>query len=100
MKQVLLLASLAILAACASGAGRNTSQRFDWRCAGGHAFSVRFNAQNKAEVFAGGHLYDLPVATSGSGARYSNGRVEYWEHQGEAMLNGAFGGPYQHCHSH
>jgi hypothetical protein len=25
--------------------------------------------------------------------------VEYWEHQGEATLNGARGGPYTHCRS-
>ena len=50
-----------------------------------------------AEVFAGGQVYRLPQAQSGSGARYSNGSVEYWEHQGQATLTGAQGGPYANC---
>jgi len=57
---------------------------------------VRFDG-DAAEVFAGGQLYNLPVAQSGSGARYSNGAVEYREHQGQATLNGAVGGPYTNC---
>jgi membrane-bound inhibitor of C-type lysozyme len=32
-----------------------------------------------------------------SGARYSDGAVEYWEHGGGATLNGARGGPYNNC---
>lgn len=94
MKKLILGAALLALAACASGA--TGGPRTDWRCNGGAAFSVRFDS-NSAEVFAGGQLYNLPVAQSGSGARYSNGSVEYWEHQGEATLNGAVGGPYTNC---
>jgi membrane-bound inhibitor of C-type lysozyme len=95
MKKLLALAAFATLAACAS-APTGASGRTDWRCDGGAAFSVRFSGET-AEVFAGGQVYRLPVAQSGSGARYSNGAVEYWEHQGEATLNGAQGGPYSNC---
>jgi membrane-bound inhibitor of C-type lysozyme len=31
--------------------------------------------------------------------RYTSGQVEYWEHGGEAILNGASGGPYNNCRS-
>ena len=64
---------------------------------GGAAFSARINAQGAAEVFAGGQVYTLPGVVAGSGTRYTNGAVEYWEHGGEATLNGAQGGPYTGC---
>ncbi|HET9231966.1 MAG TPA: MliC family protein [Vitreimonas sp.] len=94
MKKILSLAALVVLCAC--GTTQSSGPMAQWRCDGGAAFSVRFEGE-AAEVFAGGQLYNLPVAQSGSGARYSNGTVEYWEHQGEATLNGAQGGPYTNC---
>jgi membrane-bound inhibitor of C-type lysozyme len=54
--------------------------------------------EGHAQVFAGGQVYDLPGVVAGSGTRYTNGAVEYWEHGNEAMLNGAAGGPYNNCH--
>jgi membrane-bound inhibitor of C-type lysozyme len=95
MKKLALAASLLALAACGTVAAPG-GPRADWRCDGGAAFSVRFEA-NTAEVFAAGRTYSLPIAQSGSGARYSDGAVEYWEHQGQATLNGALGGPYANC---
>lgn len=95
MKKLLLLTALATLAACGTTTP-SSAGRTDWRCDGGAAFSVRFNGGG-AEVFAGGQTYTLAAAQSGSGARYSNGTVEFWEHQGGATLNGAHGGPYTNC---
>jgi len=89
--------ALVLLAgACASSpyAGK---ERHDWSCEGGKAFSVRFDGQGSAEVFAGGQIYQLPQTAAASGTRYSNGAVDYQEHQGEAGLTGAFGGPYANC---
>lgn len=97
MKKLFVLAAIAALAACGTTQGAG-GPRTDWRCDGGAAFSVRFG-NDAAEVFAGGQLYTLPAAVSASGARYSNGAVEYWEHQGTARLNGAAGGPYNNCHA-
>jgi membrane-bound inhibitor of C-type lysozyme len=97
MKTPTALAAFALLAACTSGP--SGGPQVVWRCDGGAAFSVRYNDRGAAEVFAGGRTYTLPAARSGSGARYSDGTVEYWEHQGEARLNGAFGGPYNNCRS-
>lgn len=96
MKKLLILAAALALAACGTTQQRAGGPRTDWRCDGGAAFSVRFS-DSAAEVFAGGRVYTLAIAQSGSGARYSNGTVEYWEHQGEARLNGAAGGPYTNC---
>jgi membrane-bound inhibitor of C-type lysozyme len=95
MKTLLATAALLALAACASTTG--ASGRVDWRCDGGAAFSARINGAGAAEVFAGGQVYTLPGVAAGSGTRYTNGAVEYWEHGGEAMLNGAHGGPYTNC---
>ena len=96
MKKLLLAAALAALAGCATSTGP-AGPRMDWRCDGGAAFSARITSDGAA-VFAGGQLYNLPHVQAGSGARYSNGSVEYWERGGEASLNGAHGGPYANCH--
>lgn len=86
-----------VLASCAATGPSGPTDRVDWRCSGGAAFSARINAQGAAEVFAGGQVYTLPGVVAGSGTRYTNGAVEYWEHGGEATLNGAQGGPYTGC---
>jgi membrane-bound inhibitor of C-type lysozyme len=96
MNKILLAAALLSLSACATGAG-NVGDRMDWRCSGGAAFSARIKTDATAEVFAGGQLYRLPHVEAASGAKYSNGAVEYWEHGGGATLTGAPGGPYTNC---
>jgi len=94
----LALAALLLAAACTTTGGPSSSARIDWSCDHGAAFSMRLKDNGHAEVFAGGQLYDLPGVVAGSGTRYTNGSVEYWEHGSEAMLNGAAGGPYTQCH--
>jgi membrane-bound inhibitor of C-type lysozyme len=97
MKKLLLATALLSLAACATTPTGSMGPRMDWRCDGGAAFSARINASGAAEVFAGGQTYTLPHVAAASGAKYSNGRVEYWERGGEATLSGAHGGPYNNC---
>jgi len=96
MKKLVLAAALLTLAACAT-ATTPGGPRADWRCDGGAAFSMRLTGAGNAEVFAGGQVYNLPGVVAGSGTRYTNGSVEYWEHGNEAFLNGARGGPYANC---
>jgi membrane-bound inhibitor of C-type lysozyme len=96
----LALAAFLFLSACATGlspGGASDTGRLDWRCDNHAAFSMRLMADGHAKVFAGGQVYDLPGVAAGSGTRYTNGSVEYWEHGNEAMLNGAAGGPYNNC---
>lgn len=81
------------LSACATTVGG----RMDWTCDGGAAFSVRIKSTGRAEVFAGGQVYNLPHVEAASGARYSDGTVEYWERAGQATLTGARAGPYNNC---
>jgi membrane-bound inhibitor of C-type lysozyme len=93
MKTLAALTVCVALVGCASMGG---GPRVDWRCDGGAAFSARMSSRS-AEVFAGGQVYTLRAVESASGARFSDGSVEFWEHQGEATLNGARGGPYTNC---
>jgi membrane-bound inhibitor of C-type lysozyme len=100
-KSLIVIGVLFALAGCAAPQTSTVSdvaagQTWIWRCDNG----VSFTTQNTSEgntVVAAGRTYRLPSVISGSGARYSDGRVEFWEHGGEAMLNGAAGGPYQNC---
>ena len=95
MKKILSLAAL--IALCACGTTQSGGPLAEWRCDGGAAFSARIDNDGHANVFAGGQVYNLPGVQAGSGTRYTNGTVEYWEHGNEAMLNGAHGGPYTNC---
>ncbi len=97
MKLVFAAAALLTLSACATSAPASDPNLHQFTCDGDAAFSVRYPSSGAASIFAAGRTYDLPSAVSGSGARYSNGQVEFWEHQGGATLNGAFGGPYNNC---
>jgi len=97
MRQLLVLAYVAALAACSTPSGGAASGQIQWRCDSGAAFSMHLTNEGNAEVFAGGQTYSLPGVPAGSGTRYTNGAVEYWEHGGQAMLNGAAGGPYTNC---
>lgn len=56
---------------------------------GGKKFTIQYNDDtSKAEVIFDGKKYELNVAISGSGARYTNSdeSVVFWEHQGTASL--------------
>jgi membrane-bound inhibitor of C-type lysozyme len=93
-----VLGAFALLAL--SGCGANdaaTGASVVWRCDDGASFSARMTTLGNAEVEAGGQTYRLPGVPAGSGVRYTDGQVEYWEHGDEAMLNGAQGGPYNNC---
>lgn len=98
MRALIAVFAAATLAACATPASSGAGPQIQWHCDRGAAFSMHLTADGNAEVFAGGQTYSLPGVPAGSGTRYTNGAVEYWEHGNEAMLNGAVGGPYENCH--
>ena len=96
MVKIIIGAALAALGACAA-ADPPTGPSVVWRCDGGVSFSTRITQGGNIEVVADGRTFHLPGVIAGSGARYFDGQVEFWEHSGEAMLNGASGGPYETC---
>jgi len=75
---ILLLAS-----ACAQPPAEEP-RRADFAC-GEFRFSVRFQ-DDTAIVSLPHEILRLPLAVSASGARYSDGTLTYWEHQGTARL--------------
>jgi membrane-bound inhibitor of C-type lysozyme len=95
---VVALAALA-LSGCATTAPQlPDGERFAYACAGSKAFAVAYDKGfTYAVVTTDRARYQLPAAMAASGARYSDGRVEFWEKGPEAMLNGAAGGPYNEC---
>jgi membrane-bound inhibitor of C-type lysozyme len=79
-------------------AATDAAEVFTYVCPGGKTFSVSYDEGfTLATVKSGAETYKLPAVISGSGARYSDGKVEFWEHQGEAMLNGTPGGDSGSC---
>lgn len=96
MKALFIAAAALSLSACVTNES-SYGDRIEWRCDGAAAFSARLDENGNARVFAGGRDYTLPGVPAGSGTRYTDGTVEYWEHGAQAMLNGAQGGPYNNC---
>lgn len=93
----LIALAVVFAASCATPADAPTGEAWTWRCDNGVTFTSQNTSGGNIEVVASGQTYRLPGVIAGSGVRYSNGRVEFWEHGGEAMLNGAAGGPYENC---
>ena len=82
----------------AEAAATDAAEVFTYVCPGGKTFSVSYDEGfTAATVKSGADTYKLPAVISASGARYSDGKVEFWEHQGEAMLNGTPGGDSGSC---
>jgi membrane-bound inhibitor of C-type lysozyme len=96
MIRSLVVAGLIFVGACATN-DVPEGETYVWRCDGGVTFTARNTTAGNAEVVAGGRTYRLPGVMAASGVRYFNGKVEYWEHGDEAMLNGASGGPFNNC---
>ncbi|HEV7694262.1 MAG TPA: MliC family protein [Hyphomonadaceae bacterium] len=82
----------------AEAAAADAAEVFTYVCPAGKTFSVSYDEGfTTATVKSGADTYKLPAVISGSGTRYSDGKVEFWEHQGEAMLNGTPGGDSGSC---
>jgi membrane-bound inhibitor of C-type lysozyme len=97
MMRMVIVISL-VLSACALRPSRDEVHSVViWRCSNASSFAVYFDAKGAAVISAAYQKYVLPRARSASGARYAEGDVEFWEHQGKATLLGAAGGPYRDC---
>jgi membrane-bound inhibitor of C-type lysozyme len=96
-----------LLAACATppgpeqtlpAPGRTTEARY--LCSNGTVIRARYHIDEKyADVLVGdaAEPLPLPLATSGSGARYSDGAYELWEHHGTARVTLPNGTVFDGC---
>jgi membrane-bound inhibitor of C-type lysozyme len=84
-----------------TAAATDAAEVMTYVCPDGKTFSVTYDESfTLATVKSGNATYKLPAVISGSGARYSDGKVEFWEkggNGGEAMLNGTPGGDTGSC---
>ncbi len=76
-----LAATGLLLAACAAESPTQPVAVSDLRCDNGAPLRIEWWPE-KAEVAFGTQRWTLPLAVSGSGARYADGVREVWEHQG------------------
>lgn len=101
MRKFISLTAALALSACATppppAPDPATGPSTPWLCDGGAAFATQMTKGGNIEVSAAGKVYWLPAVKAGSGARYTDKKVEFWEKGGAAMLNGAAGGPYTNC---
>lgn len=58
-----------------------------YRCSLNIDVAAEYAADTKTvTLYVQGRTFKLPIAMSGSGARYSDGKTTIWEHQGEATF--------------
>lgn len=63
------------------------AKTFTFHCALNVDLSVRYPAKTQMAVIrTQGMTFKLPLALSGSGARYSDSKTTFWEHAGEASF--------------
>lgn len=71
---------------------QNAPNTFAFACPNDYQFAIRYSGEENqnAEIHlpGRGEVYELQVARSGSGARYTNEgeSIVFWEHQGEARI--------------
>jgi membrane-bound inhibitor of C-type lysozyme len=78
------LALAAFLAIALAGCARPSEHAFV--CPDGAVLRARYFADSVALRLPEGAA-TLPIARSGSGARYANDTLEFWEHAGEVRLS-------------
>ena len=58
-----------------------------YRCALNMNIVANYSSDAKSvTIYVQGQTLQLPIAISGSGARYSDGKTTFWEHQGQALF--------------
>lgn len=71
--------SLVLLAACdSSTSDKATAIEHNFRCASGETMAASYPFTDTARVQYKGEHYDMKIAVSASGARYTNDDFEWW----------------------
>jgi len=90
------------VAACVVATACRPPAVYRFSCPGGAEVRVRY-AHDSAYVQLPTGVAVLPFARSGSGARYANDTLEFWEHAGAVRITRRIGAPrrdtlvYQGC---
>lgn len=92
MREIVVLALLALVAGCVMGSNAE-GERTSYRCANGKEFSYR-RVSTAIEVYASGQTHRLEAAGEGQ-YRSADGAVTFSESGG--VLTGAYGGPFETC---
>jgi membrane-bound inhibitor of C-type lysozyme len=97
----LLYSTLALtVTGCASQTPpiQTAGEEYTYNCDGTKTFHVGFDEGfTYAVVKTGKATFRVPAVMAASGSRYSDDQVEFWEHHGEAMLNGVPGETFSDC---
>ncbi len=81
MRRLLIASATALIAMTAQASANSVV----YRCAINLDLTADYSADT-VTVLTQGLTFTLPIAPSGSGARYSDGKTTIWEHQGEATF--------------
>jgi hypothetical protein len=93
------LSMLASLAACAGSAtGRGQDSSLGFICDGGTFFRVDVR-DRQIRVTTRTGVYDLDARPSSIGRKYSSADTTFILDEERAVLVGAGGGPFKHCHA-
>jgi membrane-bound inhibitor of C-type lysozyme len=89
MDRRLLFAAL-FLGATSAGCDHPDDPTLEYFCSDSRNLTVTYfsaPAPGHARLVADDETYELPHVTSASGARFSDGKVDWWEHGGKAELS-------------
>jgi membrane-bound inhibitor of C-type lysozyme len=89
MDSRLLFAAL-LLGAATAGCDHPDNPTFEYACDDSRNLSVTYfkvPGPTHARLVIGDETHDLPHVVSASGARFSDGKITWWEHGGEAELS-------------
>ena len=89
MDRRILFAAL-LLGATGTGCDHPDNPTIGYVCSDSRSLTVTyFNAPapGRARLVAGDETYELPHVTSASGARFTDGKIDWWEHGGKAEFS-------------
>ncbi|MBE0530628.1 MAG: MliC family protein [Rhodospirillales bacterium] len=92
MRRCIPMLAVLLAAGCMAGGPVNPVAVSEHRCDNGAVLRVVWGPE-KADITYGEQRWTLPIAVSGSGARYTDGVREVWEHQGVVRVTDGASAP-------
>jgi membrane-bound inhibitor of C-type lysozyme len=85
-----ILSAAVLIGATGAGCDHADNPKLEYFCSDSRNLTVTYfhaPAPGRARLVAGDETYELPHVTAASGARFSDGKVDWWEHGGKAELS-------------